>query len=220
MKNEVKRHQVAEEVLCTERTYASGLEELQRCFLTPLTALESILPELSKLTAEVQVIRSYSTVVLQELERRLLDWTFTSQLGDLFLQVADFMKAYTQYIQTYNKFRRTLSANRQSTQLSGLLDVSFPSVLIGMSPDVPELPFPLLTSVGLHSFRGEQNHRYLLDHAGSALTTLPDAAAGELSSVAKRRELRLTSRRRCSSTQQWRMWTTPQCHWPTRRFSM
>jgi len=128
LRNEEQRYQVARELLTTERTYAEGLADLQRGFLEPLTALESILPELSKLTAEVQVIRSYSSVVLAALESRLEEWTFTAQLGDLFLQVADFMKAYTQYIQTYNKLRRSLTTNRQSTQLSGLLDACAASV--------------------------------------------------------------------------------------------
>src|SRR3990167_8944016 len=88
---------------------------------------------ISKLIADVEIIIGYSSMLLQRLEARVTQWSPSTALGDVFLQITDFMRVFNQYVQHYDYFRCQLSnflAEKHSKSLSKFLKVSFFSLIL------------------------------------------------------------------------------------------
>eukprot|EP01104_Vermistella_antarctica_P021067 TRINITY_DN92_c0_g8_i1.p1 TRINITY_DN92_c0_g8~~TRINITY_DN92_c0_g8_i1.p1 ORF type:complete len:1299 (-),score=298.85 TRINITY_DN92_c0_g8_i1:294-4190(-) len=111
----VERTKVAREILDTENTYVSNIETLRDVFLDPLKEIseqkgrEDIAQwcdevGIKSLYNDITVIIGYNSIILRDLNSRLKDWSVTqSKLGDVFLKMASFLKAYTQYLNHYQR---------------------------------------------------------------------------------------------------------------------
>lgn len=53
--------------------------------------------------SELEVIYSYNSVFLSNLEKRFQQWSVHQKIGDIILQITEFLKVYTQYTNNYNK---------------------------------------------------------------------------------------------------------------------
>ena len=95
------------------------------------------------MVADVEIIVSYSKLLLVRLEPRVSHWSPSTSLGDVFLQITDFMKVYTQYVQDYDKFRTQLQnylTNKQASRpLSKFLKVRFSSLFLFKTNQVTKL---------------------------------------------------------------------------------
>jgi len=57
---------------------------------------------------QVEVIVGYNEKISAELQERVSKWVWTSQLGDMFLEMMDFLKTYIQFVNNYNYALQTL----------------------------------------------------------------------------------------------------------------
>jgi len=143
------RKKLVEEIMSTEKTFISALEELTGGMLAKLMAISAEfgaaadLPEkeLQLLYSAAGIILQYSKLLLEMLEPRVLSWSPTTCIGDIFLQLGDFMKIYTQYVKEYepfvNKFQHARFKNKilreqlaELTQSGSTEFLSFESKLI------------------------------------------------------------------------------------------
>ena len=125
-KIDASRENVATEILATERTYVSNICMLKVVFLEPIVNQKlDLLPMTSAILGEIAVISSYGKLLLGKLESRITSWTPHSRLGDVFLQITDFMKVYTQYVKDYNTITEQLAAARSNEAFVEFLSVCF-----------------------------------------------------------------------------------------------
>lgn len=118
------RKKLVEEIMSTEKTFIAALEELTGGILAKLVSIAaefgtaSDLPEkeLNVLFSTGGIIIQYSRLLLEMLEPRVMSWSVTTCIGDIFLQLGDFMKIYTQYVKEYepfvNKFQLARNKNK------------------------------------------------------------------------------------------------------------
>lgn len=77
-----------------------SLEILAKVFLEPLLA-QSVLP-IQHIFGQVQVILNLSKVLLEQLKERVSAWDHRQCLADIFVQLYNYMKVYTQYVKDYS----------------------------------------------------------------------------------------------------------------------
>lgn len=128
VRHQAYRDRVAHEILSTERVYVEHLEFLFKYVLQPLRlALENnnpILPEneIRAIFSETEVILNYNRLLLVQLEQRVGKWNVHQCLGDIFLQIAGFLKIYSQYCSHYSEAMRILGECKKLSKFKKFLD--------------------------------------------------------------------------------------------------
>jgi len=77
---------------------------------SPSIVLDISVPDIPELTvadvralfSQVEVIYNYNFKVMVRLEERVNEWSWTQKLGDLFLEMMDWLKVYIQFVNNYN----------------------------------------------------------------------------------------------------------------------
>lgn len=103
-----RRYFIVTELLTTERTYVSGLEDGVLKYFRPLLAAAQ-----NKSPQHIEDVKSVFSVMehlvplnqnlMLSLEERILNWSPTTQrIGDIFVKVAPFLKMYTTYSNNYD----------------------------------------------------------------------------------------------------------------------
>jgi len=105
----VKRSRIVNEMVETERSYTATLEQLIQHLASFLTLDEKdkdIFPETECRTihSNCGIILDLSKVLLEMLAPRAEIFDQETCIGDIFLQLADYMKVYTFYIEAYQPF--------------------------------------------------------------------------------------------------------------------
>jgi len=118
------RYLVAKEILDTERTYVINLGICIKVFLKPLQddyvcAIEK--EELRNLFSDIELIYQFNKMLLVQLESRLREWSTDQTLGDVFLQVMEFLKVYSNYIQNYDNSISMMSKLQKREDFSNFL---------------------------------------------------------------------------------------------------
>eukprot|EP01119_Soliformovum_irregulare_P021308 TRINITY_DN7070_c1_g1_i1.p1 TRINITY_DN7070_c1_g1~~TRINITY_DN7070_c1_g1_i1.p1 ORF type:complete len:412 (-),score=88.04 TRINITY_DN7070_c1_g1_i1:341-1576(-) len=72
--------------------------------------------DVRKLFSETRVILSYNENFLLQVEERVSSWSWTQQLGDVFVGMLDWLKAYVQYVNNYNVALETLEKLQSNLQ--------------------------------------------------------------------------------------------------------
>ncbi|XP_072256342.1 FYVE, RhoGEF and PH domain-containing protein 4 isoform X3 [Pyxicephalus adspersus] len=125
--NEQKRHNIANELLQTERAYVSRLELLQ----TFSTALENEAKKGSfpadvpyKIFSNIVSIHSFhSSFLLPELETRMRDWCNNPRIGDILQKLAPFLKMYAEYVKNFDNAMETVKTwMERSTQFKHVVE--------------------------------------------------------------------------------------------------
>ncbi|KAF2075495.1 hypothetical protein CYY_003187 [Polysphondylium violaceum] len=131
-KFDLKRKNIAEEILQTEKVYVGKLKAVVDVYLIPLktAATENPHPPLSidqvhTIFSEILTIYNYNTHFLQKLEERMKSNTGNSTLilGDIFLSITDFLKSYSVYINNYSKALQTLEKVRKNQNVENLFQI-------------------------------------------------------------------------------------------------
>jgi hypothetical protein len=106
----LKRNEIAREVLTSERKYVQdGLDVLLAMFLEPLRTNGIVTKEEVKLIfGDIEAIRNYNVMLLDQLEKRMQKWDESQQMGDIFQSAVPFLKVYTVYVNKYNSALETL----------------------------------------------------------------------------------------------------------------
>ncbi|KAM9313186.1 FYVE, RhoGEF and PH domain-containing protein 4 [Gastrophryne carolinensis] len=110
--NEQKLHNIANELLQTEKAYVSRLELLQ----TFNTALENEAKKGSfpwdvpnKIFSNITSIYSFhSSFLLPELEGRMREWSTNPRIGDILQKLAPFLKMYAEYVKNFDNAMETV----------------------------------------------------------------------------------------------------------------
>lgn len=121
-----KKTNIATELLETEKTYVNNLILLNKIFLVPLEDVsKSILQELHNnlhlIASVIRVVLSYHEIILNKIDERMKNWSPTTKLGDIFMEMSSFLKAYTQYVTHYQPTLRLLRARKDDTLLQNTL---------------------------------------------------------------------------------------------------
>ncbi|XP_066446321.1 FYVE, RhoGEF and PH domain-containing protein 4 isoform X2 [Eleutherodactylus coqui] len=110
--NEQKLHNIANELLQTERAYVFRLELLQ----TFNKALENEAKKGSfpldvpnKIFSNISSIHSFhSSFLLPELEGRMNEWSISPRIGDILQKLAPFLKMYAEYVKNFDNAMETV----------------------------------------------------------------------------------------------------------------
>ncbi|EFA83530.1 pleckstrin domain-containing protein [Heterostelium album PN500] len=131
-KNNLKRKNIADEILQTEKVYVGKLKVIVEVFYIPLktAATENPHPPLTieqvhSIFSEIVTIYNYNSHFLNSLQDRISKSTSSSTtvLGDIFISITDFLKTYTVYINNYSKSMETLERAKKNQSLVNLLDI-------------------------------------------------------------------------------------------------
>eukprot|EP01122_Echinamoeba_exundans_P009633 TRINITY_DN3450_c0_g2_i1.p1 TRINITY_DN3450_c0_g2~~TRINITY_DN3450_c0_g2_i1.p1 ORF type:complete len:1133 (+),score=306.85 TRINITY_DN3450_c0_g2_i1:263-3400(+) len=125
MKKRRRRNEIAKEMVTTEETYVRNLQVLVDVYLKALKALgDDIIPAatIRIIFSEIEVIKSYNTIIVQKLRARYQKWYSEGQkVGDIFLQLTPFLKVYTAYVNNYNLALKTVTELAQNQKIAKVL---------------------------------------------------------------------------------------------------
>mmetsp|Transcript_16864 Transcript_16864/g.23464 ORF Transcript_16864/g.23464 Transcript_16864/m.23464 type:complete len:776 (+) Transcript_16864:183-2510(+) len=103
-----RRVMIVEEILSTEKSYVNSLKAVIECFMHPMKNNETLKNLVSDeqfrtLFSDIEVVHRYNTVFLEKLQEKVSNLDpFSGKLSDAFLMIADYLKAYTGYVNNYN----------------------------------------------------------------------------------------------------------------------
>ncbi|KAI9007250.1 Dbl homology domain-containing protein [Gaertneriomyces semiglobifer] len=112
-----KRNKIAHEILDSERRYVDSLLLLQQTFLDPLMAVvgtdAEILPKrvIQCIFSELAGIVNVNTELKRQLEDRIENVSWDpghGRVGDIFLNMAPFLKMYSSYVKNFNSALSTV----------------------------------------------------------------------------------------------------------------
>jgi len=113
------RNNKVREIIDTEAKYVENLEQVIEVYIKPLRSdamtKQSLITvqELKVIFAELEIIQSFSRTLLKQLQERLDKWFPNQKIGDVFGQLIDFFKIYTQYVINYPRAMETLAHCKQ-----------------------------------------------------------------------------------------------------------
>ncbi|XP_016056931.1 PREDICTED: FYVE, RhoGEF and PH domain-containing protein 4 isoform X2 [Miniopterus natalensis] len=105
--NEQKLHNIANELLLTERAYVNRLDLLDQVFYCKLLeeANRGSFPAemVNKIFSNISSINAFhSKFLLPELEKRMQEWETTPRIGDILQKLAPFLKMYGEYVKGFD----------------------------------------------------------------------------------------------------------------------
>jgi len=104
----VQRTYLAQELLTTEKKYINNLNRIITIFLLPLRdkaqSKDKILSvdEINGIFLNIETIFGIHKTFLQDFEDRISKWSDTQKIGDVFLKMGHYLRAYTLYSNSYN----------------------------------------------------------------------------------------------------------------------
>jgi len=122
------RDRVAHEIYSTEKVYVEHLEFVFKQILLPLRNSQDtnnpILTEIEirAIFSELEVLLNYNNLLLVQLEQRVAKWGVHQRLGDIFLQIASYLKIYSQYVSNYNEAMRILAECKKQSRFKKFLE--------------------------------------------------------------------------------------------------
>ncbi|KAM4038941.1 FYVE, RhoGEF and PH domain-containing protein 4 isoform 2-T2 [Anomaloglossus baeobatrachus] len=125
--NEQKLHNIANELLQTERAYVSRLELLQN-FNKALEneARKGAFPldVPNKIFSNILSIHSFhSSFLLPALEDRMMEWSDSPRIGDILQKLAPFLKMYAEYVKNFDNAMETVKTwNDRSAQFKHVVE--------------------------------------------------------------------------------------------------
>ncbi|KAJ6226626.1 faciogenital dysplasia protein [Anaeramoeba flamelloides] len=138
--NDFRRKKIVEELYQTELTYCDGLRVMSELFYKPLKELNVISEkELKIIFSCLEIINKFNQVLKTKIFERVENWNEKSTIGDLFLQMSDFLKIYTIYLNNFNNSihlyheltkKKTFSEAMIKIREENKLSLTLPSYLI------------------------------------------------------------------------------------------
>jgi len=181
-KRKEMRSNVAKELFETEKSYVDKLNTLVEVFKQPMGHSAAITADqINKIFSNVETLRNFNVLLLQDLEKIMSSWTDDSQLGSVFLRMADFLKLYIIFINNYSQSLETVNHCKQHPQFCTLLEacernprcsaLDLPSLLIMPVQRIPRYIL-LLTEIYKHTPSTHPDYAKL----GQALTKVKEVA--------------------------------------------
>eukprot|EP01133_Synstelium_polycarpum_P001194 gene1194-1376_t len=118
------RDKITQEIFKTETDYVNNLSICISEYMNPMKELVSK-DQIKSVFSDIQIIHSFGQKLIEKLRPRIDAWDHYQKLGDIFLEIADFLKVYTSYIQNYNNALTTLEELRKKDKsVVALLDTA------------------------------------------------------------------------------------------------
>eukprot|EP01119_Soliformovum_irregulare_P016467 TRINITY_DN4763_c0_g1_i2.p1 TRINITY_DN4763_c0_g1~~TRINITY_DN4763_c0_g1_i2.p1 ORF type:complete len:1139 (+),score=324.80 TRINITY_DN4763_c0_g1_i2:493-3417(+) len=123
-----KRDVIAQEIFDSEKKYVESLDLLVQMYMKPMQELPAVKsPQFSAavktIFGDIQIIHGFNSLFLSRLEERMNDWNPTQQLGPIFLELVDYMKVYTNYVNNYTLSIVTVTElKKQSQEVANFLE--------------------------------------------------------------------------------------------------
>eukprot|EP01103_Thecamoeba_quadrilineata_P017291 TRINITY_DN6063_c0_g1_i1.p1 TRINITY_DN6063_c0_g1~~TRINITY_DN6063_c0_g1_i1.p1 ORF type:complete len:925 (+),score=193.04 TRINITY_DN6063_c0_g1_i1:24-2798(+) len=101
------RTKIANEIYQTEKAYVSTLSSVIKLYIEPLrNHSETEQPfitstQIKTIFSCLEVIYAYNKNLLESISQRFHSWSPNQYLGDIFLEINQYMKTYTQYVKDY-----------------------------------------------------------------------------------------------------------------------
>lgn len=155
------RAKIARELLDTERAYVEKLTALVEACQQPIKSSALIGDDkVHSIFSNIEIIKNFNVVLLKDLERIMSNWSSHSILSGVFLQMADFLKLYTTFINNYTSSMETLASCAKIPGFTELLEkcksdprchgLDLPSLLIMPVQRIPRYIL-LLTEIHKHT---------------------------------------------------------------------
>ena len=112
--------------------------------------------EMKTIFGSIEVIRNYNAFFLERLQERVQNWQESDCVGDLFLQVAQWLKTYSAYINNYDAALNLLSKVSKRVEVKRFMKVRLPlpvlsKINLSLPLVVPLCLIPSLSSLSHHS---------------------------------------------------------------------
>ncbi|KAM4676941.1 FYVE, RhoGEF and PH domain-containing protein 4 [Discoglossus pictus] len=125
--NEQKLHNIANELLQTERAYVTRLGLLQtfnNALLNEAKQGSFPVEAVNKIFSNISSIHSFhSQFLLIELEKRMEEWSVSPRIGDILQKLAPFLKMYAEYVKNFDNAMENVKIWRErSTQFKNVID--------------------------------------------------------------------------------------------------
>ncbi|EFA79330.1 RhoGEF domain-containing protein [Heterostelium album PN500] len=115
------RDKITQEIFKTEKDYVTNLSICINNYMTPLKELLNK-DQIKTIFSDIQIIHAFGQKLIEKLRPRIESWNHRQRLGDIFLEIADFLKVYTGYIQNYNNALAMLDEIRKKDKISHALN--------------------------------------------------------------------------------------------------
>lgn len=174
VKCESFRKKVVNEILETELTYVSHLKILMEFFYEPLlTNSNSQKPmmsieEFKSIFSSLDIIKSYNEQLLSNITPRIENWSPTQKIGDIFVEMAGFLKVYTNYVSNYSHAIQTLGICKKRERVRQFFEEnemkerttihSFNSILVMPVQRIPRY-FILLKELEKHTWKDHIDYK-------------------------------------------------------------
>ncbi|EFA82128.1 pleckstrin domain-containing protein [Heterostelium album PN500] len=124
LKCESTRKEISKEIWNTERYYNAQLATVIELFLRPMVQLEKdndqnygiTETDIHSIFSHIESIYNLSSLLFDRLDPVVKNWSPSSSIGNIFLDVGPFFKCYKQFSENYTHSIETLNRIRQSTQ--------------------------------------------------------------------------------------------------------
>eukprot|EP00698_Gefionella_okellyi_P014851 TRINITY_DN4134_c0_g7_i1.p1 TRINITY_DN4134_c0_g7~~TRINITY_DN4134_c0_g7_i1.p1 ORF type:complete len:618 (-),score=121.76 TRINITY_DN4134_c0_g7_i1:980-2833(-) len=142
------RDHIFKEIVETEQRYVNGLAHIRKDYMEPLRELSTssrallTFEEVQAIFSSIDVLHRVNTELLNGLQQRAANWTHYTKIGDVFLNLAPFLKSYASYVNNYNRAVTTLSEVRRKRGFAQFMKLAHEHAPGGL-----ELPALLITPV-------------------------------------------------------------------------
>ncbi|KAL9649455.1 hypothetical protein ABK040_000694 [Willaertia magna] len=122
-KARMNRENCSKEILSTEKYYVESLNVMQEVYLKPLKVMSSkekpiiTKEEVQAIFSDIEVIINVNTTFLNDLEERMKNYVYETQLSDIFLTMAPFFKTYSRYCNNYDRANEVLKKCKEREEL-------------------------------------------------------------------------------------------------------
>jgi len=116
------RENVAKEIFETEIKYVNQLEYLIKLFLDPLEedarTTKKLMEEneVRTIFSSIKIIYNCNMLLKEDIKERIDNWAANVKVGDIFVNMTDHLKIYTQYITSYDLAIQTLTNCRKKNK--------------------------------------------------------------------------------------------------------
>jgi hypothetical protein len=114
-------------MLSTEQTYVATLRQIMVRYYEPIVKSTSYgldTEDIKVMFGGLEVLLNVNSRLLASIEERMHAWSPNQRLGDLFLEMAAFLKTYTDYVKNFDLSLRRLADCSKNQRFETFLRVS------------------------------------------------------------------------------------------------
>jgi hypothetical protein len=122
-----KRDNIAKEILTSEQSYLRSMTIMIELFQKPMLqkaqqgGIGLTVEHVNTIFGDIENILKVNTVLLQDLIKRMQNWSESQKVGDIMLRLIPFLKMYSQYTERYENVLRLLEELSKNEAIANYL---------------------------------------------------------------------------------------------------